>query len=78
MKQFLREQRSILNLTKIEQDNCQSESGFRQVLGGEDSWNYRFYKPTVDGWFHHETDEAFKPFFTYGGWLLMLKLMLLT
>lgn len=70
MKQYLREQRSKLNLTKIEQDNCQSEfmEGFREVLGGEDSWSYGFYKPTVDGWFHKENDEAFKPYFTYGGY----------
>lgn len=70
MKQFLRQQRSLLNLTKTEQDNCQSAfmEGFREALGGSDSWNYNFYKPTVDDWFHKEEDEAFKPYFKYGGY----------
>lgn len=70
MKQYLREQRSKLNLTKTEQDNCKAEFmiGFREVFGGEDSWSYNFYKPTVDRWFNVENDEAFKPFFQYGGY----------
>lgn len=67
MKQYLREQRSKLNLTKVEQDNCQSEfmEGFREVL---DDWNFNFYRPTVQDWFNKETDEAFKPYFQYGGY----------
>lgn len=70
MKQYLREQRSTLNLTMVEQRDCQSEfmEGFRDALGGGDSWNYSFYKPTVDRWFNREKDEPFKPYFTFGGY----------
>ena len=70
MKQYLRERRSRLNMSKIEQDNCKSEflKGFAEALGGEDSWNYAFYYPTVNEWFHKEEDEAFKPYFQFGGY----------
>lgn len=70
MKQYLRAQRSKLNLTKTEQDNCKSDfmEGFREAFGEAGSWSYNFYKPTVDKWFHTESDEAFKPYFQYGGY----------
>lgn len=70
MKHYLRDQRSKLSLSKREQDNCKSQflKGFAEALGGESSWNYGFYYPTVNEWFHQEEDEAFRPYFKYGGY----------
>lgn len=67
MKRYLRSQRTKLNLTKTQQDNCFNEfmEGFREALGADD---YSFYKGTVINWFHKARDEAFKPYFTYGGY----------